>query len=478
MTTYKVQGMVTSQKTGLPVPYAKVEILKVEHVGANYQVTPFAPNPPLGTGYDTTDLNGVFQISFDFSTIPASRPSIIIRVSQTIDGGVRYIYNENPAANTRWNIGDVVVVNIRVGEECVSSNSLTPPSLSNYGFVFTRIGLIGVDKISPANGYAYPYPAPPPTTPTPLSMDSNAPFGATLHVAGWFGNLCDASVDYYRILYQRVGEPTPHEISDPLFNTYYDNGVPPTWKTVPLGPFPKVNGLNGNTVDNLYKYLKLNTAPLAKATTPWQFPDLLAAWDTTKLQDGLYTLQIECYKETSSGIVTPTPAWGLAIGPASTLKLQIDNSAPLCQIPDDGIRLGPDGQLWQNMTPVAACATIKLTAGTWIAVRFKAYDAKGHLRNYNLSAMYGHNQIVAPPPTSPDNAKDDYSAHAAAVAWNGSQTFTTEYRASGPPNVSYDSTEMPSCAYQFRLRVDKRTNNGYGVIYYDYEDTVHVTIER
>lgn len=472
MATYKIQGKVTAKKTGLAVLYAKVEILRVRKVGANYQVTPVIP---IGS-QDTTDSEGKFQISFDF-TPPPSKPSIIIRVSQSINGAVKYIYNENPAVNTRWNIGDVVVVNINIEEECVTSNSPTFPSLPNYGFVFTRVGITGVDKISQTNGYAYP------TPPTPASMDNNAPFGRTLHIGGWLGHLCDYSVDYYRIQYQRAGELTWHEINNPLFNTYYDLiSTPHTWKTIPLGPFTKINGSSGIPIDNLYQYLKLNVGTLAKATTPWQFPDLLAAWDTTKLQDGLYTLQIECYKETApgSGLVNLTPAWGLVIDPAyGTFKLQIDNSQPVCKIIE--IRKGLHTEPWSNLTPVGACAKIDLTSGRKIAIKFKAYDAKGHLRCYNLGALYGHNQIVVPPPISPDKAKDDYSAHTGAVAWSGSNAFTIEYKAPAsdvPESVSYDSIEMPSCAYQFRLNLDKRTTNGYGRVYYSYEDTVHVTIER
>jgi hypothetical protein len=37
---------------------------------------------------------------------------------------------------------------------------------------------------------------------------------------------------------------------------------------------------------------------------------------------------------------------------------------------------------------------------------------------------------------------------------------------------------MPTCAYQLRLDVTKRTTNGYGNIYVGVEDTKHITIQR
>jgi len=37
---------------------------------------------------------------------------------------------------------------------------------------------------------------------------------------------------------------------------------------------------------------------------------------------------------------------------------------------------------------------------------------------------------------------------------------------------------MPTCAYQFRLDVTKRTTNGYGLIYIGVEDTMHITLKR
>jgi hypothetical protein len=465
MAAYRVQGNVTSQKNGMAVAYAKVEILKVVKIGSDYQVTPFQP---LAGSQDITDTSGAFHIDFTFLPPPA-KPSIVIRISQIIDGAVKYIYNEIPAVQTRWNIADVVGVNIKVEDDCIAVNLFTPPALAPYAFVFTRIGYMGVDKVSQASGLAYPSP------PGAANADSNAPFGGYLHLCGWLGANCDISVDYYQIQYQKAGEAVWHQIGNPLYNTYYDFASH-TWKTVPLGPFAKINGASGITVDNLYQYIKYSS----KAVTAWQYPDLLAAWDTTKVQDGKYTIRIQGFKEYPPGIVNPATAWGLVPDAVyGTLTVYIDNSQPVCDIVE--IKQGPYLNSWDSLVSIAACGKINLTPGNKMAVLFKAYDAKGFLRDYSLTAYYGHNQTVVPPPISPSKAKDDYSAHAGVPAWNGSENFIVEYiadTAGVPASTSYDIAEMPPCAYQFRLHLNKRTTNGFGLIYHDYEDTIHVTIER
>jgi hypothetical protein len=58
--------------------------------------------------------------------------------------------------------------------------------------------------------------------------------------------------------------------------------------------------------------------------------------------------------------------------------------------------------------------------------------------------------------------------------------LTVEYKATPPePDATgYNINEMPTCAYEFRLVVDKRTTNGYGLVYWGYEDNYHTTIQR
>ncbi|OPY48218.1 MAG: hypothetical protein A4E47_00014 [Methanosaeta sp. PtaU1.Bin028] len=435
MGTYVVQGAIKSKRNGLPVPYANVEILKV---GTGNAVE------LIGSGI--SDVNGYFDISFD--SAPPGRPSIIIRVSQKSGGSqgpdavVKYIYNENPAEDTRFNIGDVLGVDINVDEECLTCNTPAGGAPYNQLFVFTRVGVIAVANIDQLDGYANSDIDPAETPGSPNISDSNVPFGRTLDIAGWFGMFCD--VEYYKVQYSTDGIIW-QDIADPLHNNWYDvaNGH---WVTEAMGP------LNLGSVANLYR--------LPNRSLPWTFPDLLIQWDTTKVPNGLFTLRILGMKMLSGSII---PAAYLTIDPSfGTLKLQIDNTPPKCEITD----------VLHNGTQLNPCAIVNFSTGT-LTVVFEASDNAGHLRNYALNAYYGHNSIVVPTPILPSKAVDDYSKHIdASKRWTGG-TYTIEYKAS-----EYDSIEMPTCAYQLRLRADKRTSNGYGLVYWGYEDTVHITLMR
>jgi len=422
MAIYVIQGKVKSKRNGLPVPYANIEVLKV---GTDFSVEMIANG--------TSVIDGGFNISFDFA-LPG-RPNIIFRISQNIAGVVKYIYNENPAEDARLNIGDVLYVNINVEEDCITSN--TPAGGVPYDqlFVFTRVGVIGTGYIDQSDGYAEP----------PGSIDSNVPFGRTLDIAGWFGMFCD--VEYYQVQYSSDGI-TWKDITDPLYNNWYDvaNGQ---WVTEVMGP-AEVAG-----VPNLYK--------LPNRSMPWTFPDLITHWDTTKVLNGPVTLRILGKKMMSGSIfdaeyLTTDPSYG-------TLKLQIDNTPPKCNITD----------VYKDNVVVNECGKIEFIAGTTINVKFEAKDEAGHLARYSLNAYYGHNHIVVPVPMLPSKAVDDYSQHIDPITkkWIGSSSYTIDYPAS-----EYDSIEMPTCAYQLRLRVDKRTSNGYGEVYWGYEDTVHLMILR
>ena len=78
-----------------------------------------------------------------------------------------------------------------------------------------------------------------------------------------------------------------------------------------------------------------------------------------------------------------------------------------------------------------------------------------------------------PPPTAPNPAYDNYSNHINGTnLWGGSNSLATRYYGS-----AYNAVEMGPCAYDFRLVVDKRTTNGYGLIYvgYEYDFTIVIT---
>jgi hypothetical protein len=140
MTNYSVQGKVISKTNNLVVPFAIVEIFEVDPLGSgNYAVDPLSTTPSILK----TGLDGKFNGTFDFSG--PSRPDIIFRLTQKISGIDTNIYNEIPAFHTRWNIGNILYVNIKVEENCITYDPSTSAPAERS--VFTRVGNIGVNYL-------------------------------------------------------------------------------------------------------------------------------------------------------------------------------------------------------------------------------------------------------------------------------------------------------------------------------------------
>ncbi len=443
MATFNIQGKIVSKNTGLSVPYAKIEIFEVDKIGGKYKADLQA------TGM--SDIAGNFNITFSWPyniSIQSNRPDIIFRAIQTVGGVEKVIYNENPATDTRWNIGDYLSVTLDVTEECVSINP--PPSGQPYDvlFVFTRVGIIGTNDIDTVGGSASGYAYSDINPAAPNSVAANTPFGRTLDIAGWFGKFAD--IERYKIRYSYNGTDFT-DITDPLYNHYYE--FAPTggkWMTAPLGPFSE------GGQDNVY------TPPYVhKPNQPWTFPDLLARWDTTKAQDRLVTIDVQGFKwnATKTALV---PSTSLLMDPNyGVLRLRIDNTPPTVKIKAEQIK--HDG------VKVEVCDIVNFTGK--LRIKFEASDAQGHLRAFALNAMYGHNKYVSPIPVG---GSDDYSAHIDTTRkWKNTGTHTCEYDAG-----VYTASKMPKCAYQFRLSASKRTHNGYGLIYAHREDTIHITLNR
>jgi hypothetical protein len=468
MVLYSIQGTVISKIDNLPVPYAKVEIFEVDRSGVDYRIDLIAATD-TGTSHPTepgvlTERDGRFSCSFDYPSPP--RPDIIFRVSQNISGVTHYIYNESPAFHTRWSIGDVLFVNLKVEEYCITG----PPSSERPAtdhFIFTRVGNIGVDSISQTTGYAYPDIDPG----LPNVTQSNLPFGRTLWIAGWFGSrlppFTHYKIQYSPGLHSAVDAGPWNDIHDALSNSYFEWATPSApishWVTKNMGPSTHAG------VSNLY------VPPDHMDVKPWVFPDLLIRWDTTKVTDGLYTLRVLGFS-VSAGAASPVP---LNPEPTyGTLKVIIDNTPPEHEI----TRITHMDASGGGAEEVGPCKIIEFKG--ILSVEFKVHDPKGHLGKYSLIPHYGHNNIVVPSPTLPNKAEDEYANHIATLAdpqkWYGSTSLRTEYKRSPPEpdSTGYSSAEMPECAYQFRLVVDKRTTNGYGRVYYAYEDNIHITLGR
>lgn len=453
MSTYNIQGKIIDKGSKLAIPYAKIKVYEVDTIAGGFKSDLLVE----GNG----DAAGNFTITFAWGAI--GKPDVIFQVYQQIGGIAKLIYDENPALQTRWNIGDYLTVTL----ETSGGFAINPPSSSrsyDHLFVFTRIGVIGVNRIDTIGGAATGYASPDTDPAAPNSADANAPFGATLDVCGWFGQF--VNLVRYKLQYSTDGV-TYQDVTDPFFNYYFElDSTGGHWATMAMGPFDE-----GGQV-NLYK-----VPYIEKPGQPWIFPDLLGQWNTTKVVNGRYTLRIKGYKWVA-GALQETSITDLDINPNyGTLKVTIDNTPPVAKLLD----------IWLNNDKKKVCDIVDFSAGSVLKIEFEASDANGHLRNYSLNAMYGHNQVVSPLPA---RAADDYGKHIGPTRhWSGgvfkkpphapTEFDAVEYIAAATPSAgAYSPTQMPTCAYQFRLNVTKRTTNGYGLIYNGVEDTMHITLKR
>lgn len=477
-TKFSIQGTVVNKTTNAPISRAWV---------LAYHRTDTDPRARVLTADD-----GKFKMDFIWppdTAVHTNRPDVYFKVIQRIDGSERVIYTENPATQTRNNIGDIISVTLRAAEGITRAPAPLTARPEDNLFIFTRVGNIPIQNIDTKNvngmapgavhtaatGYANPNPLPPAPNAGTAAVTTavaapNSPFGSTLTIGGWFGPM--APVYRYKMRYSTDGV-TWNDISEPLVNSYFrfDFVTGGDWVNVVMGPFDE----GGQR--NVYK-LPYIEQPIA----PWTFPDVLMHWDTTKVSNGLYILKVETYAvdpsnpallvETTSS-VHMSAAYGKA-------KLRIDNLPPRARL-GRIVHFAPGST---TGTEVSVCDIMTLTTGR-LRFHFEASDAtEGHLGGYSLNGMFGHNQTLPPPVTPapgstpvPDKASDNYSAHIDSTRrWFGNADYVVEYNAAAGTPV-YTPAVMPRCAYQFRLNVSKRTTNGVNNIF-SLEDTKHITINR
>jgi hypothetical protein len=476
---FTVNGHVECLTTG-GVPFgAIVKVYDVDPLpGGSFNVDA----APLSTAI--VDINGDFSLTFSWPTpwlgFEVGGPDLIFQFVQNIDGSFTDIYAEMPATGTHWNVTDGSSLTFEITSilaictnSAIDTSDIPPDSL----FLFTRVGnceTADIDckgNVSTSEGYYRPRKAPYNFT----GMDSDQPFGRTLYLFGWFGKKCD--IDYYKVQYSTDNGSTWNDIETSLPNKWFDTSDPDPfnwhWVSESMGPF------SDGGLKNLYK-----VPFFVRPNTPWSWLDRVAIFNTTVTADGLNRIRIKGYKWAGSSLVEATISDMYIVPNYGEIVLQIDNSLPSIEIVDLKLN-GASKQVCQILD-------FGTGAGDKISVNFRVWDNRGHLRNYVVNAMYGHDCYINPRPTLPNKAYDTYSSNASgSPSWKGSMSYTTEYRGStystggsspildchSMPFDSMPLSVMPTCAYQFRLGVRKRTTNGYGLIYYG-EDTWHITIQR
>ncbi|MHC4533045.1 MAG: Ig-like domain-containing protein [Planctomycetota bacterium] len=457
------------------VPYgAKVEVFEVDPLpGGSYGVD----TTSLATA--TVDNNGDFTVTFSWPSGGAGYevggPDLIFLFTQNINASFETIYEEMPS-ETHWNIanGDTLTFEITSPLAVCSNPNVNVSSIpNNMLFLFTRVGVCETAEIdckgsdSSSEGYYRPRKAPYNHT----GMNSDQPFGGTLHLFGWFGKTCN--IDYYKVQYSTDGGTNWTDIETSLPNKWYDtsdsNPLNWHWVSESMGPF------SDGGQDNLYK-----VPFFVRPDTPWSWLDRIARFNTSLITDGLCRLKIVGYKWSGS-ILVPTTSSDILVDPSfGEIVLQIDNTPPTVEFLD--VQLNSSSQ--------QVCSILSFGASDYISVDFRVWDQRGHLREYALEALYGCDCKVKPRPA---NADGNYDLNASgSPSWQGNMNYAAVYSGStyldGGTNPAIDccsmsyaqipSYVMPTCAYQFRLHASKRTTNGYGLIYNWVETTWHTTIQR
>lgn len=476
---YTVNGHVGCITTG-GVPFgALVKVYDVDPLpGGLYDVDA----TPMSTA--VVDTNGDFSVTFSWpfpgTGFEVGGPDLIFRFIQNIDGSLTDIYEETPSTETHWNAADGSTISFEVTSPlaiCITPGIDTTDIPNNKLFLFTRVGNCETDDIDckgsvlSSEGYYRPRKAPYSFT----GKDTDQPFGRVLYLFGWFGKKCN--IAYYKVKYSTDNGTTWNDLETSLPDKWYDTSDPNPlnwhWVSESMGPF------SDGGKDNLYK-----VPFFVRPNTPWAWLDRVAIFNTTITTDGLNRIKIIGYKWSGDSLIKVTSSDMLIDPNFGEIVLQIDNTVPLIEILD--VKL--------NGVSKSVCQILDFGtgAGDKISINFRVWDNRGHLRDYVLNAMYGHDCYVNPRPTLPNKAYDDYNSNASgSPSWQGSMSYISEYKGStyltggGSPILDchlmtyagMPLSVMPTCAYQFRLGVYKRTTNGYGLIYYG-EDTWHVTIQR
>jgi hypothetical protein len=295
-------------------------------------------------------------------------PDISFRVTQDVNGtGVQQVIYSEGLFDVQWGSGDNPYVTLIASPIAVSTRNCNSPDVPCGNVPSIEfVGLMPVVNpplptdpyMDTVNGFATrpnrPHPNGLFVDPLPHPL-SEAPFTDTLQIYGC--NRVDNAA-FYRLEY-----------------TY----TPPGSTTAgPLGPFvgltwPLYRVVAGN-LESLWPVSdSQGWYPVLAAADNW-FPDLLLLdWDTTKVPNGLYTIQLEIADGAKNLIAT-----------SAKVGFNVDNSAPTVHF--NSLLWRKSGGAWQTL-PTDDCAVIvRGDPPSDIEIQISYTVTANHLRSLQLSA--------------------------------------------------------------------------------------------
>lgn len=391
-----------------------------------------------------TDCNGYFRCCFPWwpfhfrrGTLRFdSRPDIIVRVTQIINGVETVIYMD-PYTSTRWNVTNAHIDLFLDNEEVRCGQGCNPQPQGSATF-FTRIGNDEVYQINQTTG---------------LYNDatySNVAYGSTLSIYGQFGDdLADGSPNrYYRLSYAKQGSSNFKYIDTDLTDTRV-NKVTFMSEDYRLGPQP----VNGTTT--LYEVRN-------RDDYYWYNPDWIGSWSTALAEEdtGTYVLRLEVFDETGAHLTTASGQVDYRDGtvtPPAVLPVMIDHCDLIITLDNWGFK-DPDVELTIPAV-LNECGVIP-----WIAVPpldFNVHVSQKNSRLHSWGLQY--TKGVNP-----------------AVTVLASGNSNTGLPGSVNPIVSGASMLAglnSTCAFALKLWAWPHIRNGYNFIYYR-EQIKAIAIEK
>ena len=324
----------------------------------------------------TTNCNGYFNCCFKWWSFHFrrgrlrfdSRPDIIIKVTQVIDGVPRVIYLD-PYTSTRWNVTNAHIDLFLDNEEviCGNGNCYDPPA--GPPVFFTRIGDDEVYKINQTSGLYNEAPL------------SNVAYGGNLLVYGQFGDALTtgAPARYYRLSYAKQGSSEFTPVTAPLSDTRVAKSTLIS-ETHTIGP-KTVNGMPAlYEVRNFSDYY-------------WYNPDWLGTWHSwlAETDTEKYLLRLEVFDQNG---VKLTSAMGVdyrdgTFAPPAVLPPMLDR----CDLVITLDNKAPEVELTVPAV-INECGVIPWTPALSLDFQVQVSQENNRLRSWGLYYTKGVNPTI------------------------------------------------------------------------------------